>query len=193
MSHLANIEGLLFVSGEQGISLAELSRLTGLLKSAVKEQLEKLSLKYKNDINSSLELIQYNDLYQLVTKEELADLIKGYFENPNSRKLSNAALETLAIIAYKQPVTRLVIDDIRGVQSSGSLQKLIALDLIRENGRLDVPGRPIIYVTTSQFLNYFGFTELKELPVINENQEFDGEIGQLFLNDFNEKLQENEE
>lgn len=193
MSHLANIEGLLFVSGDQGISLAELSRLTGLLKSAVKEQLEKLSLKYKNDINSSLELIQYNDCYQLVTKEKLADLIKDYFENPNSRRLSNAALETLAIIAYKQPVTRLVIDDIRGVQSSGSLQNLIALDLIRENGRLDVPGRPIIYVTTTQFLNYFGLTELKELPVISENQDFDGEIGKLFLNNFNEKLQENEE
>lgn len=193
VSHLANIEGLLFVSGDQGISLSELSRLTGLMKSAVKEQLNKLATKYVNDSDSSLQLIQYDDFWQLVTKKELASLIKNYFENPNSKKLSAAALETLAIIAYKQPATRLEIDTIRGVQSSGSLQKLIALNLVDENGRLDAPGRPIIYKTTIQFLNYFGLNGLKELPVIDESQEFNLDPGQLFLTNFNEKLQEDEE
>ncbi|MHC9532701.1 SMC-Scp complex subunit ScpB [Dellaglioa sp. L3N] len=193
VSHLANIEGLLFVSGDQGISLSEIARLTGLMKSAVKEQLEKLATKYINDVDSGLELIQYNDFYQLVTKKDLANLIKDYFDNPNSRRLSAAALETLAIIAYKQPVTRLIVDDIRGVQSSGSLQKLVALNLVSEGGRLDVPGRPILYKTTIQFLNYFGLTSLKELPDIDENQKFNVEVGQLFWDSFNEKLQENEE
>lgn len=193
VGHLANIEGLLFVSGDQGISLSELSRLTGLMKSAVKEQLNKLATKYVNDSDSSLQLIQYDDFWQLVTKKELASLIKNYFETPNSKKLSAAALETLAIIAYKQPTTRLEIDTIRGVQSSGSLQKLIALNLVDENGRLDAPGRPIIYKTTIQFLNYFGLNGLKELPVIDESQEFNLDPGQLFLTNFNEKLQEDEE
>ncbi|MHC9536353.1 SMC-Scp complex subunit ScpB [Dellaglioa sp. BT-FLS60] len=193
VSHLANIEGLLFVSGDQGISLSEIARLTGLMKSAVKEQLEKLAIKYINDVDSGLELIQYNDFYQLVTKKDLANLIKDYFDNPNSRRLSAAALETLAIIAYKQPVTRLIVDDIRGVQSSGSLQKLVALNLVSESGRLDVPGRPILYKTTIQFLNYFGLTSLKELPEIDENQKFNVEVGQLFWDSFNEKLQEDEE
>lgn len=107
-------------------------------------------------------------------------------------EISGACLETLSIIAYKQPVTRIEIEEIRGVQSGGMIQKLLLLDLIKEDGRLDAPGRPILYSTTTNFLDYFGIktlSELPELPKDKDEQASDEDVLKLF----NEKLYEEEQ
>lgn len=107
-------------------------------------------------------------------------------------EISGACLETLSIIAYKQPVTRIEIEEIRGVQSGGMIQKLLLLDLIKEDGRLDAPGRPILYSTTTNFLDYFGIKDLSELPELpkdKDEQASDEDVLELF----NEKLYEEEQ
>lgn len=170
-SNQAKIESLIFVSGNEGISLTELSHLTGILKPTLIEQIEKLSEKYRTDTNCSFELLQFGETVKLATKKAFAPLLKKYFEAPAMTTLSQAAIETLAIIAYKQPITRIDIEEIRGVKAGSMIQKLLALGLIAENGRLDVPGRPILYVTTEKFLDHFGITSLDELPQLVENDE----------------------
>lgn len=193
LSNQAKIESLLFVSGTEGISLSELAQLTGLLKPALIEQLNKLQAKYQADKSCSLEIIQANERYRLVTKKGFASLVRRYFELPTMTELSGAALETLAIIAYKQPVTRIDIDEIRGVQSSGMIQKLLLLGLIKEGGRLDLPGRPIVYQTTDDFLDYFGLESLKDLPALPEVKEDDKQAnGSDFLELFQQTLTQDE-
>ena len=158
LSNQAKIESLLFISGNEGITLTELSQITGILKPALHEQLDKL-----------------------VTKPALAELVKKYLNSNNITELTGAALETLAIIAYKQPITRIGVDEIRGVQSSSMIQRLQLLELIKENGRLDAPGRPILYVTTDKFLDYFGLESLDQLPELDEEKQEDEEMDLMTL------------
>lgn len=169
MTNLSQIEALLFISGDQGISLGDLSRVTGFMKPAVLAMLKKLQTKYQQDSDSAIVLLNSGQNYRLATKPELAPLMKHYFEVPLTVPLSNALLEVLAIVAYKQPLTRIEIDDIRGVQSSGSLQKLTVRGLVKTAGRLDAPGRPFKYVTTDKFLDYFGLQSLDDLPPLEKS------------------------
>lgn len=171
LSNQAKVESLVFVSGNEGISITELAHLTGLLKPAINEQLELISQKYNSDKTCSFELVQTGETVKFTTKKAFAPLIKSYFEAPATTTLSQAAIETLAIIAYKQPITRIDIEEIRGVKASGMIQKLTALELIKEDGRLDVPGRPILYSTTEKFLDHFGIKSLEDLPPLPENDE----------------------
>ncbi|KRL01233.1 SMC-Scp complex subunit ScpB [Liquorilactobacillus capillatus] len=164
LSNLAKIESLLFASGSTGISLQQLAECTGLMKPAVQEQLLQLQKKYVKDSECSLELLVTEERYRLATKGKYAALLKHYFEEPSTTVLSRASLETLAIIAYYQPVTRIRIEQVRGVQSNGTLHKLLAFNLINEKGRLDAPGKPIVYGTTESFLDYFGLKKLADLP-----------------------------
>ncbi|OJG81793.1 segregation and condensation protein B [Enterococcus ratti] len=124
----------------------------------------------------------------LTTKKELAPLLKRYAQG-TSNILSQAAVETLAIIAYKQPITRVEIEQIRGVQVSGAVQRLTAYRLIEEKGRVDGPGRPILYGTTPYFLDYFGLKSLKDLPDIQEMEYSSDEEAplDLFFDEMNEK------
>ena len=129
----------------------------------------------------------------MATKKGFASLVKRYFESPTMTELSGAALETLAIIAYKQPVTRLDIDEIRGVQSSGMLQKLLLLGLIEEGGRLELPGRPIVYKTTEAFLDYFGLESLAALPALPKVEDEETRTdGTDFLELFQQTLNKDE-
>lgn len=182
-SNLAQVEGLLFISGDEGITLGDLAKITGFMKPALREMLAALQAKYAQDQDSALILLQSADTYRLATKQALAPVIKHFFEVPLTVPLTTALLETLAIIAYRQPITRLEIDSIRGVQSSGGIQKLMVRGLIDTKGRLDAPGRPFLYVTTDNFLNYFGLTTLDELPALPEQADADdGALsGDLFL------------
>ncbi|KRN88893.1 SMC-Scp complex subunit ScpB [Ligilactobacillus ceti] len=182
LANQAKIESLIFVSGNEGITVTEIAHLTGLLKPAVLEQLEKLKQKYQSDQSCGLMLLCAEERYRLATKKPLATLVKSYFETDSVVKLSAAALETLAIIAYQQPVTRVDIDEIRGVKSSSMLQKLLLLGLIAEAGRLELPGRPLIYVTTEAFLDYFGITTLADLPELPKIQDEKSE--ELEVNDY---------
>ena len=162
-NYISVLEGLLFVAGDDGITLEEASYILELERSAVRQLLDELK-KRLEDENSGLELLLTASHYKLVTKESLKSYIEKYAVSPYSSQLSQASLETLAIIAYKQPVTRVDIESIRGVQSSGSIQKLLLRDLIEEAGRLETPGRPKLYKTTAYFMDYFGLESLDALP-----------------------------
>lgn len=194
LSNKAKIESLLFVSGSEGITLGQLAQLTNMMKPAVKEQLAVLEAKYAADPDTSLCLLTAGETYRLATKKSLATVVKEYFESPAMTTLSKAALETLAIIAYKQPVTRVEIEEIRGVQSAGVIQKLLLYDLITEQGRLNIPGRPFKYGTTDHFLDFFGLTSLSDLPAVDEEQvlQTEGNNSTDFMKLFNSSLEQTE-
>ncbi|MFK5705016.1 SMC-Scp complex subunit ScpB [Ligilactobacillus sp. LYQ139] len=190
----AKIEALLFVSGDDGITVTELAQLVGILKPAVLEQLARLEQKYSADRNGSLTLIHAEDRYRLVTKPGVATVVRRYFEAPAMATLSPAALETLAIIAYRQPVTRVEIEGVRGVRASTMLQKLQAWGLIAVIGRLDAPGRPAQYGTTPAFLNYVGLTALTDLPPLPvEDDALNGESSNQYMTLFNAALTDEED
>lgn len=191
-SNLAVIEGLLFISGDEGITLSDLAKLTGFMRPAVSTLLERLKQRYEHDSDCALVLLRSGNTYRLATKSQLAPVIKHYFEVPLTVPLTNALLEVLAIVAYKQPITRVEIDAIRGVQSSGSLQKLIVRGLVTTSGRLDAPGRPFQYATTTAFLDYFGLSSLKELPPLTEQLTTDDLDGDIFMRALQRKEQQRE-
>ncbi|AVK60441.1 SMC-Scp complex subunit ScpB [Lactobacillus sp. CBA3605] len=167
MTNIEQIEGLLFVAGDEGITVAELEHATGFAKPAINTMLTNLATKYEQDADSALVILSTANTYRLATKQAVAPILKRYFEAPLSTSLSQASLEVLAIIAYRQPLTRIEIDEIRGVQSGSTIQKLVLRQLVTETGRLSEPGRPILYGTTELFLDYFGLKSLEELPKID--------------------------
>lgn len=179
MSKLAEIEALLFVAGEDGLRVRQLAELLSMPPTGVTQSLEKLAEKYQKDEDSSLALLETSNTYKIVTKQDFAKLLREYSKAPINQSLSRAALETLSIIAYKQPITRMEVDEIRGVNSSGAISKLQIFDLIRENGKKEVLGRPNLYVTTDYFLDYMGINSLEELPIVEET-ELIAEESQLF-------------
>ena len=189
MSKLAEIEALLFVAGEEGITARQIADLLSLPPTGVVQSLEKLAQKYQEDTDTSLCLMETASRYKLVTKADYASVLRDYSRTPMNQSLSRAALETLSIIAYKQPITRVEVDDIRGVNSSGAITKLLSFDLIREDGKKEVIGRPNLYVTTEYFLDYMGINLLEELPKVEE-VDIDPEEGQLF-SERTEELDEN--
>ncbi|MBF0787494.1 MULTISPECIES: SMC-Scp complex subunit ScpB [unclassified Streptococcus] len=180
MSRLAEIEVLLFVAGEEGLTVRNMAEMLDLQPSAVVQQLEKLMEKHQEDPQSGLAIFESSNRYKLVTKKEYADLLRTYAKTPMNQSMSRALLETLSIIAYKQPITRIEVDSIRGVNSSGAISKLQAFDLIRENGKKEVLGRPNLYVTTDYFLDYIGINHLEELPDVSDLDLVDEET-ELFV------------
>ncbi|UQF70887.1 SMC-Scp complex subunit ScpB [Vagococcus lutrae] len=168
MTLQGKIESLLFVVGDEGLTLDELAYLCEDNTATIYRMIEKMNERYTSETHSSFYIMETGHRFTLVTKKEYAPLLQKYAQSPMSNKLSQASLETLAIIAYKQPVTRAEIDEIRGVQSSGALQNLVTRHLIKEVGRVEGPGRPILYGVTDYFMNYFGLEQLSELPSISE-------------------------
>ena len=154
------IEAILFAAGRI-VETKELMMITELPR----EDIEKIIYDMNNDNkNRGLEIIKVEDGYQLTTKKEYYDYIYPLFDNRTKPTISNAALETLSIIAYNPKITRAQIEAIRGVGSDGTIYKLLEYNLIEESGKLDAPGRPTTYVTTEKFLKMFGLTNLEELP-----------------------------
>lgn len=156
------IEALLFVSGES-LTLRDLAINLEVTPKYLEEIISELSLEYEIS-NRGIKLININGSYQLVTKNEYSNYIQKLLKKNKRQSLSQASLESLSIIAYKQPITRVDIDEIRGVKSESAIQKLLERDLVEEVGRLEVPGRPILYGTTNEFLRQFGLSSIKELP-----------------------------
>ncbi|MER2293987.1 MAG: SMC-Scp complex subunit ScpB [Desemzia incerta] len=186
----ATIEALLFVAGDEGLSLEEAASLLESTTQEVYAALMKLQQKYKSR-DSGLTLLEVGNRFELATKKDYSAVIKKYAASPYATNLSQAALETLAIVAYKQPITRMEIDEIRGVQSSGSLQKLVLRGLVQEKGRVETPGRPILYGTTEYFMDYFGLKELGDLPDISElGVENEEKETDLFFESFSEQFNE---
>ncbi|XJS11578.1 SMC-Scp complex subunit ScpB [Aerococcaceae bacterium WGS1372] len=160
------IHGIIFVAGDQGVSRQELAQSLLLPIEDIDECLTQLTLNLQHDIDSPVELVNFNQRYRLITKHELASDVEQFAQAPFSQNLTRAAIETLAIIAYRQPITRMAIDEIRGVSSSSIIQKLISRELVKEVGRIEAPGRPVLYGVTDYFLDYFGLTTLQDLPEI---------------------------
>ncbi|KPG69314.1 MULTISPECIES: SMC-Scp complex subunit ScpB [unclassified Enterococcus] len=171
MNKLSEIEAILFVVGDEGIGLEELSYLVKDNTANVYQQLQELNQRYEENELTALHILEVGNHFILSTKKVFAPLLKKYAESPIGSSLSQAALETLSIIAYKQPITRMEVEEIRGVQSSGSVQKLTAKRLIEEKGRVDGPGRAILYGTTDYFMDYFGLKSLAELPDIQSMED----------------------
>ncbi|WP_106060843.1 SMC-Scp complex subunit ScpB [Clostridium vincentii] len=159
------IEALLFVSGEP-LSLKALALYVDDSPKHLEKVLDRLIEDYQ-DKDRGIKLIRINGEYQLVTKNEYSDYIQKLLKKNKRQSLSQASLESLAIVAYKQPITRIDIDEIRGVKSDSAISRLMDKELIKEVGRLDVPGRPILYSTTEEFLRQFGVHDLKELPSLD--------------------------
>ena len=189
MSKIAEMEALLFVAGEDGLTVRQIADLLSLPPTGVIQSLEKLAQKYEQDQDSSMALLETASTYKLVTKSQYAELLREYSKSPMNQSLSRAALETLSIIAYKQPITRIEVDDIRGVNSSGAISKLLSFELIREDGKKEVIGRPNLYVTTDYFLDYMGINHLDELPIVEET-ELIGQESKLFT-ERTEEIDEN--
>lgn len=193
MTNIEQIEGLLFVAGDEGVTVAEIENATGFAKPAITAMLTDLATKYATDSDCALMVLSTENTYRLATKAAIAPVLKRYFEAPLSTSLSQASLEVLAIIAYRQPLTRIEIDEIRGVQSGSTIQKLVLRQLVTETGRLSEPGRPILYGTTELFLDYFGLKTLDDLPAIDlaalSDTDNPAPETDLFLTAFQDKLQ----
>ncbi len=182
------LEGLLFVVGDDGLTLKQISELLEENIDTCKEILLSLKQAYEAD-NRGIRISYLGDAFKLTAKKEHKDYYQKLIVNPTTNTLSQAALETLAIIAYNQPITRIEIDELRGVNNTWLLRKLVAKGLIKEVGKSTMPGRPNLYGTTSDFLDYFGLSTIKDLPKI-EPQEDKKVSGDLFNSIYKEEVKD---
>ncbi|WP_440895773.1 SMC-Scp complex subunit ScpB [Amphibacillus sp. Q70] len=184
----AIIEGLLFVSGSDGLTIKQISSIIELDQDTVKYLLNELKYDYENTVRG-IQILESEKHFYLTSKPEHADYFKKLRSNSHTSKLTQASLETLAIIAYNQPITRAEIEEIRGVKSDRPIQTILSRGLIEEVGRKDAVGRPMMFGTTLDFLTYFGLRSIEELPPLNEHIE-EGDITEeadLFFDKLNEE------
>lgn len=168
----AVIEAILFAAGRQ-VNIKELMMALEMPKDEIENIILQMQEEYKN---RGIEIIKIDESYQLCTKKELYKYVYPIVDNRAKPNLSNASLETLAIVAYNPKITRAEIEAIRGVSADGCINKLMEYDLIEEAGKSDLPGKPMTYETTSKFLKMFGYSSLNDLPELpkyklDENQQ----------------------
>lgn len=162
------LEAYLFVASDP-VTPADAGRLLGVSPAAVEEALEDIVNAYARRINSGLHVVRIAGGYQMATRPALAEGVARLLAAPGGKsRLSKPALETLAIVAYQQPVTQAEIEAVRGVSADGVLKTLGERGLVAETGRKEVPGRPILYGTTADFLHYFGLHSLEDLPPLDD-------------------------
>ncbi len=169
----AILEGLLFLVGDEGLTCKQASQSMGISEKKVEQLFEELQ-KYYTDDKRGFEIERYGEKYRFLSKAVVHDAAKKLFSIEKVSKLSNAALETLAIIAYKQPITRVEIEEIRGVGADVMIRKLEARGFIKEDGRSDAPGRPFLYSVTDEFMDAFKLLSLDELPDLPEFNKEEG-------------------
>jgi len=166
------VEGILFAAGEP-VKSAQLAAAHDTEIKKIEKAVEELKDEY-NESRRGFAIIDIDEGYQICSRPEYYTYIQVILGEQRRQALSNAAMETLAIIAYKQPVTRSSVEYIRGINSDGSVNRLLERGLIEEKGRLNAPGRPILYGTTVNFLRCFGLKSLSELPEINLSKVTEG-------------------
>lgn len=157
------IEGLLFLSGEEGLSVRQIAEITEQSDGLVGEALEDMKEEWERH-ERGIQIVQIAGSYKIATLAEHAPYFERLAYSPSRSSLSQAALETLSIVAYRQPITRVEIEDIRVVKSERAIHTLVSKGLIEEVGRAEAIGRPILYGTTKSFLEYFGLANIKDLP-----------------------------
>lgn len=183
----SRIEALLFVVGDDGLTIKQLSQLLGEQEDLILQKMNTLREAYDKDLARGITVKEIAGVYQLITKSEFADTIQRLVENPTAQSLSQASLEVLAIVAYKQPITRVAIEDLRGVKCERPIQTLVSRGLIKEVGRSEGTGRAILYGTTKEFLHYFGLNSIEEMPPLPEEDLVDTEQEtDLFMTKFQE-------
>lgn len=187
MNFKAIVEGLLFVSGDEGLSLEQICTIVEKTKEETSKIIKELYQDYEN-LDRGMHIEFLGNKFKFTTKAEHKEFYKKLIKEDENSYLSQSALETLAIIAYNAPITRIEIDEIRGVNSSYVVRKLLLKGLIEEAGRSDIAGRPIIYNITTKFLDYFGLGSIDELPKIefNKNDESSNDLN-LFNSKYTEK------
>ena len=172
---LAALEGLLYVTGDDGLTIKQISYVFDITEEEGLELVHTLKDMYDQNLRG-ITIINTASIYKMATRSDFIEFYKKIYTDLNKTKLSNASLEVLAIVAYKQPITRAEIEDIRGTNSDNIVRRLLAMSLIKEVGRLETPGRPIIYATTNDFLDYFNLVSLEELPELIHHIDSDEEI-----------------
>jgi len=163
---------MLFASGES-VPVKRLAEVLELSESKTVKMLEDLKKKYDDDEKCGIRLVRLEDSYQLSSKKEYYELVRDLTERKRRASLSNAGLEVLSVVAYNQPITRGTIEFIRGVNSDGALNKLIEVGLVEEVGRLDAPGRPMLFGTSEEFLRCFDLSSLSDLPDVELEYNFE--------------------
>ena len=189
----AVLEGLLFVVGEEGLSLEQIEDVLEIDHDTSKELVNALKSDYEQ-ADRGLRIDFLGNKIKLTTKREHKEYYQKLIENPETNTLSQASLEVLAIVAYNEPVTRIQVDELRGVSSAQMIRKLVSKGFIKESGRSNLPGRPILYETTSEFLDYFGLPSIDALPdmrdFISQGQEENKEEDEVDL--YHSKYKEEE-
>ena len=174
----AILEGILFASGD-AVPVKRLSQVMELSEKEIEKLLSEMAEEYLANEERGIYIIRLEDSYQLCTKQQYYEYIHRLKEKARRAALTNAGLEVLSVVAYNQPVTRSTVEFIRGVNSDGPLNNLVASGLVQEMGRLDAPGRPILFGTTEEFLRCFNLSSLSELPEIDKEYSFDGLNGNM--------------
>lgn len=164
----AAIEAILFSVGE-AVSVKELAKALEIDESTIEKLLNDMMDKYEHE-SRGIKLVRLENSYQLCTKNEYYDILSKLINMPRRHNLTDSLMETLSIVAYKQPVTRQEIEAIRGVSCVHAINKLVEYNLVIEVGRLDAVGRPILFGTTEDFLRSFGVTSMDELPIITPDK-----------------------
>lgn len=171
-----SFEAILFASGEP-VSIERFTQVFDITPEKVNEVIDALKERMEKS-GSGLQLVRMENTYQLATKTDYADYIKKAFDLRRRTPLSSAALEVLAVVAYNQPVTKSFIEQVRGVDCSGVVTTLIEKGLIEERGRLELPGKPLLYGTTKNFLRCFSLSDLSELPPLPKDENTERDIGE---------------
>jgi len=179
------LEAMLFAAGDEGLALKQMASVLELTESATEDIITELQEEYLQE-SRGIQLVELAGVFQLVTKKEHSDYLKKLVETSSSHGLSQAALETLAIIAYKQPIAKAQIEEIRGVKTERPIHTLVSKALIKEVGRMEGSGRAYLYGTTKEFLDYFGLNGIEELPALDgqNDQDFEQEEADLFFETF---------
>ena len=190
MTIQSKIESLLFVVGDDGLTLAQLAHIVEADEQEVAQLLSDMKAQLDADEARGVTIKELAGTYQLITKQAMADTIQKLIENPPAQSMSQASLEVLAIVAYKQPITRVEVEDLRGVKCERPLQTLVSKGLIQEVGRVEGTGRAILYGTTSEFLNFFGLNDLRELPPLPDGEaDHESAESDLFMTKFQEAFE----
>lgn len=186
MNLKAVLEGILFIVGDEGTTIKEMSNVLGVSEDEVKTLLLELKKDYEDE-NRGLRISYLGNAFKLTTKEEHKEFYEKLVTDNKTTNLSNAALEVLAVIAYNEPITRLQIDEIRGVNSSQIVKRLVARGFVKICGKADAIGKPNLYKTTNDFLDYFGLSSKEDLPKIMYEQREENNVGDLYDSTYKEE------
>jgi len=186
----AILEGILFIVGDEGTTIDEIKNILEIDDEEVKKLLMELKKDYESN-DRGLRISYLGNAFKLTTKEEHKEYYEKLVTNSRTTNLSTAALEVLAVIAYNEPVTRLQVDEIRGVNSSQIIRKLLAFGLIKTCGKQDSIGKPNLYKTTNEFLDYFGLSSKEDLPDIIYESKEENDNGDLYESTYKEIHEKN--